>query len=132
MSHHTSTTLTQIQEPFLVIDDVVGTFELSACYNVTIDCRASDMIATVRTNKLFNGKIYAKDNPNSCVVDIDNKIEFSIKMGYSDIECNVKRKSQGFYSNEVIIQVTCFSNKKHELKKLTFLSFIIFSITTRL
>lgn len=68
------------------------------------------MIATVRTNKLFNGKIYAKDNPNSCVVDVDNKIEFSIKMGYADIECNVKRKSQGFYANEVIIQV---SNFKH-------------------
>ncbi len=61
--------------------------------------------SSFRTNKLFNGKIYAKDNPNSCVVDVEDKIEFSIKMGYSDIECNVKRKSQGFYSNEVIIQV---------------------------
>ncbi len=36
------------QEPFLVIDDVVGTYELSSCYNVTIECRAGDMIATVR------------------------------------------------------------------------------------
>ena len=62
-------------------------------------------LSTSRTNKIFNGKIYAKDNPNSCVVDIEDKIEFSIKMGYNDIECNVKRKSQGFYSNEVIIQV---------------------------
>ena len=52
------------QEPFLVIEDVVGTYELSSCYNVTIDCRAADMVATVRTNKIFNGKIYAKDNPN--------------------------------------------------------------------
>merc|ERR1712241_736919 len=104
LSHHTSTTLTQIQEPFLVIEDVVGTYELSSCYNVTIDCRAADMIATVRTNKIFNGKIYAKDNPNSCVVDVENAIEFDIKMGYNDIECNVKRKSQGVYTNEVIIQ----------------------------
>ena len=63
-------------------------------------------IHSFRTNKIFNGKIYAKDNPNSCVVDIEDKIEFSIKMGYNDIECNVKRKSQGFYSNEVIIQVS--------------------------
>lgn len=104
LSHHTSTTLTQIQEPFLIIEDVVGTYELSSCYNVTIDCRAADMIATVRTNKIFNGKIYAKDNPNSCVVDVENGIEFSIKMAYNDIECNVKRKAQGVYSNEVIIQ----------------------------
>jgi len=105
LSHHTSTTLTQIQEPFLVIDDVVGTYELSACYNVTIDCRASEMIATVRTNKIFNGKIYAKDNPNSCVVDVESGIEFKIAMGYNDIECNVKRQARGsVYSNEVIIQ----------------------------
>lgn len=88
----------------MVIEDVVGTYELSSCYNVTIDCRAADMIATVRTNKIFNGKIYAKDNPNSCVVDVENSIEFDIKMGYNDIECNVKRKSQGVYTNEVIIQ----------------------------
>ena len=68
-----------------MIEDVVGTYELSSCYNVTIDCRAADMIATVRTNKIFNGKIYAKDNPNSCVVDVDSAIEFNIKMGYNDI-----------------------------------------------
>ena len=63
-----------------MIEDVIGTYELSSCYNVTIDCRAADMIATVRTNKIFNGKIYAKDNPNSCVVDVENAIEFDIKM----------------------------------------------------
>ena len=79
-----------------MIEDVVGTYELSSCYNVTIDCRASEMIATVRTNKIFNGKVYAKDNPNSCVTDVDNGIEFSIKMGYNDIECNVKRKGGYF------------------------------------
>ena len=84
-----------------MIEDVVGTYELSSCYNVTIDCRASEMIATVRTNKIFNGKVYAKDNPNSCVTDVENGIEFSIKMGYNDIECNVKRK--GMYSHNCIV-----------------------------
>ena len=83
-----------------MIEDVVGTYELSSCYNVTIDCRASEMIATVRTNKIFNGKVYAKDNPNSCVTDVENGIEFSIKMGYNDLECNVKRK--GTYSFKLI------------------------------
>ena len=38
------------------------------------------------------------------MVDVENAIEFDIKMGYNDIECNVKRKSQGVYTNEVIIQ----------------------------
>ena len=54
--------------------------------------------------QIFNGKIYAKDNPNSCVVDVESEIEFSIKMAYNDLECNVKRKAQGVYTNEVIIQ----------------------------
>jgi len=104
LSHHTSTTLTQIQDPFLVIGDVRGTFELSSCYNVTIDCRSSDMVATITTNKIFTGKIYAKDNPNSCVVDVDGDIEFSISMAYNDLECNVKREALGVYTNQVIIQ----------------------------
>ena len=95
-----------------MIEDVVGTYELSSCYNVTIDCRASEMIATVRTNKIFNGKVYAKDNPNSCVTDVENGIEFSIKMGYNDIECNVKRK--GKFSLDYII-----------VHKTTFIKFII-------
>ena len=64
LSHHTSTTLTHIQDPFLIIGDVHGTYELSSCYNVTIDCRSSEMVATITTNKIFAGKIYAKDNPN--------------------------------------------------------------------
>ena len=110
LSHHTSTTLTQIQDPFLVIGDVRGTFELSSCYNVTIDCRSSDMVATITTNKIFTGKIYAKDNPNSCVVDVDGDIEFSISMAYNDLECNVKREALGVYTNQVTSQ---FSQQSH-------------------
>ncbi len=69
----------------MIIGDVRGTFELSSCYNVTIDCRSSDMVATITTNKIFTGKIYAKENPNSCVVDV--KVPYAlqrrIRMMYS-------------------------------------------------
>jgi hypothetical protein len=61
----------------LIIGDVRGTFELSSCYNVTIDCRSSDMVATITTNKIFTGKIYAKENPNSCVVDV--KVPYALQ-----------------------------------------------------
>ena len=100
-SFFSSTTLTQIQDPLLVISEVRGTFELSFNYNVTIDCRSSDMVATITTNKIFTGKIYAKDNPNSCVVDVDEDIEFSISMAYNDLECNMKRESLGVHTNQV-------------------------------
>ena len=101
LSHHTSTSLSHVREPFLVIADVKGTFELSSCYNVTIDCRSSEMVATITTNKIFSGKIYAKDNPNSCVVDVENEIQFSISMTYNDIGCDVKREELGVYTNQV-------------------------------
>lgn len=44
---------------FLVVPGA-STKELAACYNVSVDCRAGDMIATVRTSKIFQGKLYAK------------------------------------------------------------------------
>ena len=59
------------------------------------------MVATITTNKIFSGKIYAKDNPNSCVVDVENDIQFSISMTYNDIRCDVKREGLGVYTNQV-------------------------------
>ena len=59
------------------------------------------MVATITTNKIFSGKIYAKDNPNSCVVDVENDIQFSISMTYNDIGCDVKREGLGVYTNQV-------------------------------
>ena len=100
-SFFSSTTLTQIQDPFLVIGEVRGTFDLSSSYNVTIGCRSSDMVATITTNKILSGKIYAKDHPNSCVVDVDGDIEFTISMASNDLECNMKREALGVYTNQV-------------------------------
>ena len=100
-SFFSSTTLTQIQDPLLVISELRGTFELSFSYNVTIDCLSSDMVATTTTDKINTGKIYAKDNPNSCVVDVDEDMEFSIGMAYNDLECNMKREALGVHTNQV-------------------------------
>ena len=61
------------------------------------------MVATITTNKIFSGKIYAKDNPNSCVVDVENDIQFSISMTYNDIGCDVKREELGVYTNQVSV-----------------------------
>jgi len=75
--------------------------ELAACYNVSVDCRAGDMVATVRTSKIFQGKLYAKGAPNSCSVDVTNALEFVLRLPYTDIECGVQRESMGRYSTEV-------------------------------
>lgn len=103
LSHHSAATLTHIEEPYLEIAET-ATYELSSCYNVTIDCRSGDMVARIKTSKIFNGKIYAKGSPNTCVNDIENALEFELQMTYNDIDCDVERDSASRYSNDVVIQ----------------------------
>jgi len=103
LSHHSAVTLTQVEEPYLFIEEAT-TYELSSCYNVSIDCHSGDMTANIRTTTLFDGKVYAKGSPVTCMEDIDSTMEFSITMKYTDIECGVRREGLGNYLNEVIIQ----------------------------
>lgn len=63
LSHHSRATLADVQEPFLEVPEA-STYELTSCYNVTIECGGGDMLARIRTSKLFNGKVYAKDRPS--------------------------------------------------------------------
>lgn len=83
-----------LQDPYLDVPEA-ATYELSSCYNVSIDCRSGDMVARIQTSKLFDGKIYAKGSPNSCVVDVSQSLEFELHMGYNNIECNVKQNGLG-------------------------------------
>lgn len=103
LSHHSRVTLSDIQDPYLDVIEAT-THELSGCYNVSIECHASDMVAKIRTSKLFDGKVYAKGSPNSCSIDVKNSLEFELRMGYQDIECNVRQNGNGRYLNDVVIQ----------------------------
>ena len=103
LSHHSAHTLTQIEEPYLAIEEAT-THELAGCYDVAIECLSGDMTAHVTTSALFVGKVYAKGSPVNCVEDIDSSLTFSLTMAYNDLECGVKRERPGVYSNEVIIQ----------------------------
>ncbi|KAF5289182.1 hypothetical protein FQR65_LT00068 [Abscondita terminalis] len=103
LSHHSRATLADIQDPYLDVPEA-ATYELSSCYNVSIDCRSGDMVARIQTSKLFDGKIYAKGSPNSCVRDVNNSLEFELHMAYDDVECNVRKNGLGRYVNDVVIQ----------------------------
>lgn len=103
LSHHSRATLSDIQDPYLDVPEA-ATYELSSCYNVSIECRAGDMLARIRTSRIFNGKVYAKGSPKSCAVDVKNSLEFELRMGYNDIECNVRQNGLGRYMNDVVIQ----------------------------
>lgn len=103
LSHHSASSLSQIQDPYLEIPEAT-THELTSCYNVTIDCRATDMIVRVKTNRIFSGKLYAKERPNSCVTDVTKGLEFELKLGYQDLGCDVKQEAPGKFFSEVVIQ----------------------------
>ncbi|XP_022919452.1 uncharacterized protein [Onthophagus taurus] len=103
LSHHSRATLSDIHEPYIGVPEG-ATYELSSCYNVSIDCRSGDMVAKIQTSKLFDGKIYAKGSPKSCVRDIKNSLEFELEMAYDDVECNVRKNGLGRYVNDVVIQ----------------------------
>ncbi|CAG9837045.1 unnamed protein product [Diabrotica balteata] len=103
LSHHSRATLSDIQDPYLEVPEA-ATYELSSCYNVSIDCRSGDMIARIQTSRLFDGKIYAKGSPNSCVRDVNNSLEFELNMPYDNLECNVRKNGLGRYINDVVIQ----------------------------
>lgn len=62
------------------------------------------MVARIQTSKLFDGKIYAKGSPNSCVRDVNNSLEFELDMAYDNLECNVRKNGLGKYINDVVIQ----------------------------
>jgi hypothetical protein len=103
LSHHNEATLFDIDAPYLDVPEA-SSYELSACYNVSIECKASEMVAIIQTSKLFSGKIYAKGAPNSCAMDATNDMNMELRMGYNNLECNVKQNGQGLYLTDVIIQ----------------------------
>ncbi|KAH8247892.1 hypothetical protein KR038_011375 [Drosophila bunnanda] len=103
LSHHSRATLADVQEPFLEVPEA-STYELTSCYNVTIECGGGDMLARIRTSKLFNGKVYAKGSPKSCSVDVKSALDFELRMNYHDLECNVRQSTAGRYVNDIIIQ----------------------------
>lgn len=103
LSHHSRATLTDVNDPYLDVPEA-ATYELSSCYNVSIECKAGEMITKIRTSKLFDGKVYAKGAPKSCSLDVKNALDFDFRMGYNDLECNVKQSAYGRYVNDIVIQ----------------------------
>lgn len=95
------------------------------------------MVVRVKTNRIFSGKLYAKERPNSCVTDVTKGLEFELRLGYQDLGCDVKQESAGRFFTEVVIQVCVFTlNVPHGRLRLNgstlyIFSFLSNSITTR-
>ncbi|XP_045618140.1 uncharacterized protein [Procambarus clarkii] len=103
LSHHSTATLAHIQEPYLQIENAT-THEMQSCYQVTVECRGMEMLARISTSTLFDGKVYAKNRPNSCVTDVKNSTDFEIVLPYNDVNCDVVQDGPGTFSTNIVIQ----------------------------
>ncbi|XP_060845041.1 uncharacterized protein LOC132924638 [Rhopalosiphum padi] len=106
VSHHSTSSLSQQQldhRPYLTVAGAT-TYQMSSCFSVKIDCRGADMVASVHTNRLFDGKVYAKNRPNSCVNDVKSTLDFDLRLDYHSPNCDVRQDQPGKFFTEIIIQ----------------------------
>ena len=56
LSHHGQASLAHVREPYLEIPGATS-YERQSCYNVTLQCNGANMVATIQTSRIFNGKV---------------------------------------------------------------------------
>ncbi|KAF5285569.1 hypothetical protein FQA39_LY16581 [Lamprigera yunnana] len=73
------------------------------CYDVSVNCKDTRIAIQVRTNKPFNGRIYALGRSETCNVDVLNSDLFRLDLTMSGQDCNTQSVT-GVYSNTVVLQ----------------------------
>ncbi|XP_018332098.1 uncharacterized protein LOC108741704 [Agrilus planipennis] len=73
------------------------------CYDVSVNCKDTRIAVQVRTNKPFNGRIYALGRSETCNVDVINSDLFRLDLTMSGQDCNTQSVT-GVYSNTVVLQ----------------------------
>lgn len=111
ISHHSMSSLSQLDRPYMAVAGAT-TYQMSSCFGVKIDCRGTDMVASIHTNRLFDGKVYAKNRPNSCVNDVRNTLDFELHLDYHNVNCDVRQDYPGKFFTEIIIQVSVDNSGK--------------------
>ncbi|KAK5649576.1 hypothetical protein RI129_000605 [Pyrocoelia pectoralis] len=73
------------------------------CYDVSVNCKDTRIAVQVRTNKPFNGRIYALGRSETCNVDVLNSDLFRLDLTMTGQDCNTQSVI-GVYSNTVVLQ----------------------------
>ncbi|XP_054273199.1 uncharacterized protein LOC128993367 [Macrosteles quadrilineatus] len=73
------------------------------CYDVSVNCKDTRIAVQVRTNKPFNGRIYALGRSETCNIDVINSDLFRLDLTMSGQDCNTQSVT-GVYSNTVVLQ----------------------------
>lgn len=104
-SHINTGSVLTIENPFAEMPGAV-TYQLVSCMNVTVECLAHQMVAKIQTNRVFNGKIYSRTKPNSCMNDVHHSLDFHLNLPYNDVMCDVKQEpfNGNLFRSELVIQ----------------------------
>jgi len=71
---------------------------------VKVSCEPDLMQVNIRSNLLFRGRVYARDRPKTCFVDVGNSMDFSLPISLLDHDggndrCATRREVMStFYS----------------------------------
>ncbi|KAI1289604.1 hypothetical protein HDE_09141 [Halotydeus destructor] len=101
LSHHVATRSAMLS---LARNSAAVYHEVADCYEVSVDCEPEMMRVKVLTNVLFHGKIYTRDGPTSCFMDIINDVSFDLPVQLTGQECGTRRVDEGRFSNVLVIQ----------------------------
>lgn len=77
--------------------------KLGTCYDVSVNCKDTKIAVQVRTNKPFNGRIYALGRSETCNIDVINSDLFRLDLTMTGQDCNTQSVI-GVYSNTVVLQ----------------------------
>ncbi|PSN36834.1 hypothetical protein C0J52_14247, partial [Blattella germanica] len=73
------------------------------CYDVSVNCKDTRIAVQVRTNKPFNGRIYALGRSETCNIDVQNSDLFRLDLTMTGQDCNTQSVT-GVYTNTVVLQ----------------------------
>lgn len=59
---------------------------------MSVDCEPDFMRINVRSNLIFQGKIYTRERPSSCIVDVSNSMDFALPVQLMGDECATTRE----------------------------------------
>ncbi|KAG1653546.1 hypothetical protein GQR58_025497 [Nymphon striatum] len=79
-------------------------YDINTCFEVAVTCEPDRMVADVKTNKMFRGKIYAKSQPSTCQVDISHSTHFTLPVPLVGARCGTITEAEGKFSNVIVIQ----------------------------
>lgn len=73
------------------------------CYDVAVQCRDTKIEVLVKTNKPFNGRVYALGRSETCNVDIQNSDAFRLDLTMTGGDCNTQSMA-GMFTNTIVLQ----------------------------